>query len=106
LGLVLARRILALALILAGAALLSRRLRSAGLALPPARCRLLLSAAALRGGPATALRATAGKSPARGSAATGGAGAAAPTSPSLRIRLANDDQHENTRNECGPDTTP
>src|SRR3990172_8078808 len=69
LGLVLARGILSLAL---GTlpALLSRRLRSAGLALLPARCSLLLSAA-------TALPATRGKSPALGAAASGEAAASA-----------------------------
>jgi hypothetical protein len=113
-SLVLAGRILALGLILAGLALalLSRRLRSAGLTLPPARCRLLLSATALRGSPATALPAAGGKSPTRGAAAFGEAAApvrgstAASTSPSLRIHLANEAQHENARNECRPDTTP
>jgi len=125
-SLVLAGRILALGLILAGLALalLSRRLRSAGLALPPARCSLLLSATALRGSRATALPATGGKSPTRGGAATGEAAAtmrgttageaaapvrgstAASTSPSLRIHIANEAQHENARNECRPDTTP
>ena len=117
LGLVLAGRILALGLVLAGLALalLSRRLRNAGLTLPPARCRLLLSATALRGSratalPATALRgspasalpATGGQSPTRGAATTGEAAAtsaSASTPPSLRIHLAHEAQHENARNE-------
>jgi hypothetical protein len=68
-SLVLAGRILALGLILAGLALLSRRRRSAGLTLPPARCRLLLSATALRETAAAALPATGGKSPTRGAPA-------------------------------------
>jgi hypothetical protein len=113
-SLVLAGRILALGLILAGAALLSRRLRSAGLALLPARCRLLLSASALRGSAAaTALPATGGKSPTLGAAASGEAAAstsasaasAASTSAS-RVHLAIEAQHEHARNECGPDSTP
>ena len=121
LGLVLGGRILALALLSSRLrALLSRRLRSAGLALPSARCCLLLSARALRGSPATR-----GQSPGRSAAVTGEAAGPAPpgrrstagesaaslspsasTTPSLRIHLANEPQNEKAHNEPRPDTTP
>jgi hypothetical protein len=110
LGLILARCILALGLVLAG------------LALPLARYGLLLSATALRRRcattlatalrrrPAAALRTTGGKPAARSAAATGKSAAtvatAASTSCAPRIHIANDAQHENARNECRPDTTP
>jgi hypothetical protein len=78
-----------------------------------------LSAAALRGSPATALPATGGKSPARCGTATGEATAAAAAATAAstsaasaastsasRVHLAIEALHEHARNECRPDSTP
>jgi hypothetical protein len=129
--LILARCVLPLALGLLPA-LLSRRLRSGGLALPLARGGLLLPAALRCRGATTALPAaalrcrgattllpaavresTARCGPAAREAAaasmrgtTAGGSAASSTPPSLCIHLANEAQHEHARNDCRPDTTP
>jgi hypothetical protein len=64
---------------------------------------LLRTAAALLE-TAAALAAAGGKSSACCAAASGESAAA--STPSLRIHLANEAQHENARNEPRPDTTP